>query len=537
MGRKWRKRKLGAIRACVCLVTLCLVILGLTGIEKLVDLGFGDVFAAEADIEPETETETEIETEEEVTPETESETETETVTAPIMKVCVDAGHGGKDGGADDGMGRLEKDDVLRLALLVRDELAARNAEVIMTREDDTFVELSERAAIANRAGVDYFVSLHRNTGEGNGVEIWIHSSADENSDAFKYGSNIMSGLETVGITRNRGVKNGSQSSSDSNLLVNRETEMTSSLIEMGFMNYGEDNQFFDAHLQEYAAAIADGIVNTYKELHPELLAPEAAPASTITGEGSTDPNGNVTSIHIENTPVDVSSLSSALVEWGSGGPVDSLNRPDGCIIDQEKYGHLSSYFIAPMADENDKVVYLTFDIGYTNEYTTSILDTLKEKDVKGVFFATLPVVNEDTEICTRIINEGHELGNHSVSHTNMAAKSVEEQQSELMQVHEATLANYGYEMHLWRYPEGKFSEQGLGIVNNCNYRSVFWSFAHKDWNTDDQPSVSDSLAKCVNSLHPGAIYLLHGISSTNAALLGDFIDQARAQGYRFELLQ
>ena len=525
-SRKRRKRRIGAIRAVICALSLAIVMLGMTGLEKLVDFGLGQVKASES------EAETEIMTETGEVTETETESETETETEPKgldLLVCVDPGHGGKDGGADDGMGRYEKDDNLRLSLAVRDVLVSLGANVIMTREDDTFVGLSERAVFANEAGADYFVSIHRNTGEGNGVEVWVHSASEEGGEQLKYGEAIMAGLEGVGVSRNRGVKKGSQGSSQENLLVNRETQMNSCLIEMGFMNYGEDNALFDQNLEGYAEAIAHGIVDTWKELN--------LPPETEGTEEGVPVNSSETSIHIENQQLDVSSYSSSLVEWGSGGPVDSLNRPDGCIIDQEKYGHLSAYFIAPLEDETDKVIYLTFDIGYTNEYTTSILDTLKEKGVKGVFFATLPVVNEDTEIVTRIINEGHELGNHSVSHTNIPAKSVEEQTRELMDVHEAALAKYGYEMHLWRYPEGKFSEQGLAIVNNCNYRSVFWSFAHHDWVPEDQPDVGEARTKAINALHPGAIYLLHGISATNAAILGDLIDAAQAQGYRFELLQ
>ena len=240
--------------------------------------------------------------------------------------------------------------------------------------------------------------------------------------------------------------------------------------------------------------------------------------------------------HLENPKLDVGSYSSALIEWGSGGGKDNMNRPTGCLIDRDKYGDLGAYFLAPLEDETDKVVYLTFDIGYTNEATTSILDTLKEKGVHGVFFATLPVVRDQKEICNRIINEGHVLGNHSVTHTNMQAKSVEEQTNEIMQVHQAALDNYGYEMHLWRFPEGKFSEQSLAIVNNCNYRSVFWSFAYRDWITDAQPDVAEARRNAIDSLHPGAIYLLHGISTTNAAFLGDLIDAGREQGYRFEAL-
>ena len=95
---------------------------------------------------------------------------------------------------------------------------------------------------------------------------------------------------------------------------------------------------------------------------------------------------------------------------------------------------------------------------------------------------------------------------------------------------------FGYEMKLFRYPAGKFSEQSLAVVNNCGYESVFWSFAYLDYDVDNQPDQAESLQKMKNKMHPGAIYLLHAESATNAAVLGDLIDAAQTQGYSFGTL-
>ncbi len=248
-----------------------------------------------------------------------------------------------------------------------------------------------------------------------------------------------------------------------------------------------------------------------------------------------------TSVAIENTPIEnVESLDGTLINWGSGGQVDEYNRPVGCLQYQEKYGSTyPAYFIGNVDEPEKKVIYLTFDEGYENGYTPSILDTLKEKDVKAVFFCTLPFFKEQPELVQRMIDEGHELGNHSVNHPadGLPSETIAEQENEIMEVHNYVVENFDYTMHLFRYPAGKFSEQSLAILNNCNYRAAFWSFAHYDYNTEDQPDVATSLQKAVDSLHPGAIYLLHAVSSTNTEMLGDFIDQAKAAGYEFELLQ
>lgn len=471
----------------------------------------------------------------------------------VFTVCVDAGHGGKDIGANKGQ-RLEKDDALRMAKALQEYLEENDVRVVMTRDTDDFLKLSARCDIANEARADYLVSLHRNTGEGYGVEAWILSTADEETEA--YANAIMGKLEEAGISRNRGVKKGTQASSKSNYAINVKSYMPSCIVELGFMSSFEDNELMDTKVKEYAAGIGDAIIETYQTYQEKKAEQMAANAGgdgaavsgdglavsgqgAMTDAGSTDPDGNVTSIKLVNDPIDEQSADTALIEWGQGRNYDDLNRPGGCLMYQQKYGDMSAYFLGPWQEGDPKVIYLTFDIGYTNESTVSILNTLKEKGVKAVFFATLPVVNNEPDIVNRIINEGHELANHSVTHPSagLPSETVEEQRAEIMDVHNACLEKYGYEMHLFRFPAGKFSAQSLAIANNCNYRSVFWSWAHADWNPERQPDVASSLQEAVARLHPGAIYLLHGISSTNASMLGDLIDQAQDMGYVFELLQ
>ena len=76
-------------------------------------------------------------------------------------------------------------------------------------------------------------------------------------------------------------------------------------------------------------------------------------------------------------------------------------------------------------------------------------------------------------------------------------------------------------------------EQALALVQSCGYKSLFWSFAYKDWITDSQPDPATALDTMLKKAHPGAIYLLHAVSSTNARVLGDFIDGMREKGFVF----
>lgn len=233
--------------------------------------------------------------------------------------------------------------------------------------------------------------------------------------------------------------------------------------------------------------------------------------------------------------IDLSGLATEVLGWGQGVNFDDLNRPVGSLNYQDKYGTYQAYFIG----DSKPVIYLTFDEGYEYGCTEEILDILKEKNVKAVFFVTLPYAKGNPELVRRMIDEGHQVGNHSVTHPSagLPSQTIEQQKEEIMGCHNYVKENFGYEMHLFRYPAGKFSEQSLAIVNNCNYKSVFWSFAYLDYDVNNQPDETESLQKLVDRLHPGAIYLLHAQSVTNTHILGSFIDRAREKGYSFELFQ
>lgn len=197
-------------------------------------------------------------------------------------VVIDAGHGGYDGGSTaDGVTRLEKDDNLQLALRTEERLKEYDGvTVLMTRSNDEFISLEDRCKLANDAGADLFVSLHRNCAEvGNGVEIWIDSAEDRVDRLLA--EYILELLDDVGISRNRGLKYGFRGVTDENsdnesdsYYVNAHTDMPSCLIELGFLTAEEDNINFDTHLEEYAEAIARGIVELGTDeglYHPATL--------------------------------------------------------------------------------------------------------------------------------------------------------------------------------------------------------------------------------------------------------------------------
>lgn len=229
----------------------------------------------------------------------------------------------------------------------------------------------------------------------------------------------------------------------------------------------------------------------------------------------------------------LSSLSNKSYGWGQGTQTDALNRPVSAVSYQSQFGELGGVFIGP----NEKTIYLTFDEGYENGYTAAILDTLKAKGVTATFFITGDYLNKQPELVQRMIDEGHTVGNHTVNHPNLTKIGISARSDELGGLHEQMEQRFGYTMHLMRPPEGVFSEQILAQAQGMGYQTVLWSFAYKDWDPSNQMATSTAYQKATAALHPGAVYLLHAVSKTNAAILGDFIDEVRRQGYAFGVLE
>lgn len=215
--------------------------------------------------------------------------------------------------------------------------------------------------------------------------------------------------------------------------------------------------------------------------------------------------------------------------YGQGNAKDSANRPTGAVAAQEKYEKYGAVFIAPPSNN----VYLTFDLGYENGYTLKILDTLAERNAKGIFFVTMGYCKSKTaqQIIERIIKEGHILGNHSVSHKSMPTLSVSEMKKEIQGLHDYIKTEYSYEMFLFRPPMGEYSVRSLAVAQSLGYKTMNWSFAYKDWDMGNQPDEAWAKQKMLNDVHGGAIYLIHAVSKTNAAILGDVIDGIRAKGF------
>ena len=203
------------------------------------------------------------------------------------------------------------------------------------------------------------------------------------------------------------------------------------------------------------------------------------------------------------------------------------DRSDATLAILEKYGAVYR------GDETKKAVYLTFDCGYETGTMTTILDTLKAKNVSATFFVNGHYVESAQDMIRRMIDEGHILANHCVNHYDLTAVDSDTFIREVQGLEDLFYTYFpdADPMIYFRPPSGAANEWVLSLADKMGYTTVMWSWAHRDFVDDDQPGLSETIEKIKLGLHNGCVYLLHPESTTNTAILGEMIDWIRSQGY------
>ena len=180
-------------------------------------------------------------------------------------VALDPGHGGEDEGCSR-QGIMEKDINLQIGLRVRDKLEEMGYQVIMTREDDTYLTLDDRVGLANQNGADAFISIHQNSFENaeiSGLETWYYGQ-DSSRDSRRLAQLIHRETVMEAGTGERELRE------DADFYVTTNTSMPACLVETGFLSNEKDREMLSS--PEYQEALSSGIaqgVDLY--FHPKTM--------------------------------------------------------------------------------------------------------------------------------------------------------------------------------------------------------------------------------------------------------------------------
>jgi len=187
--------------------------------------------------------------------------------------------------------------------------------------------------------------------------------------------------------------------------------------------------------------------------------------------------------------------------------------------------------------------YLTFDDGPHRTITPAILDILKEEGIKATFFM-LPYTGND-DIFNRVLDEGHEIGNHSFSHDydKLYGGSVGTFREDILRARRFVEDNYSYSSYSFRFPGGALNQSSsirtprIEVVRELGYRYFDWDIDPNDWRRGRTPEqvTSDVLGNTNGKEH--VIILLHDTYERTLAALPDIISGLREQGYTFDILR
>lgn len=149
---------------------------------------------------------------------------------------------------------------------------------------------------------------------------------------------------------------------------------------------------------------------------------------------------------------------------------------------------------------------ITFDDGPDPRFTSQILDILAEYDVKATFFLVGRHVEEYPDIARRILDEGHDIGNHTYSHRSLVPLHPDRVYQEILRSEEIIAEVTGQRPYLFRPPRGVYSQVVRDIINDRQYTLCLWSISSQDWLEISSREVASRALKPVTG---GDILLFH----------------------------
>ncbi|WP_280771880.1 polysaccharide deacetylase family protein [Salipaludibacillus daqingensis] len=219
-----------------------------------------------------------------------------------------------------------------------------------------------------------------------------------------------------------------------------------------------------------------------------------------------------------------------------GGPEKTRRQDEDPIpLTTLQLQYPDTVFLQGPTTENK--VALTFDDGPDPRFTPSVLDVLQEYDVPATFFLLGSRAEAYPDLTTRILNEGHVIGNHTFWHPDL----VEEGEIDILvrevETTEATLESIiGYQTTLFRPPYGFLYDELVDELINLKYSIIGWSVDSLDW---QEISPDEIISNIYDQMQPGAIVLMHdgtdaeGDQTETIEALQQLIPELQEQGYEF----
>lgn len=182
-----------------------------------------------------------------------------------------------------------------------------------------------------------------------------------------------------------------------------------------------------------------------------------------------------------------------------------------------------------------KQIALTFDSGWLYENTEALLNLLDAYDVKATFFTRGLWAKDHPDLAAEIVNKGHALENHSLTHDHMTLMTDMEVRNEISKTTDIIKQTTNYLPHLFRPPYGEYDERILKILKEEGYPyTILWTVDSHDW-AEELNGVKITKDYLVNRVLENAsdngIILMHVGGYETVKALPEIIDGLRSEGY------
>lgn len=185
-------------------------------------------------------------------------------------------------------------------------------------------------------------------------------------------------------------------------------------------------------------------------------------------------------------------------------------------------------------DTKEKKVAISFDAAWGNEQTRGILDILDRYEVKATFFLVDFWAEKYPDDVAEIWNRGHDIGNHSSTHPDMAHLSAEQIRTELSEAAKRIQEITGHQTVLFRPPFGSYSNNLIQTCESMGYHVIQWDVDSLDWK---QISPELIVERVTRNVGPGSIVLFHNNAEHVLEYLPPVIEKLQADGYQFVLIR
>ncbi len=205
-------------------------------------------------------------------------------------------------------------------------------------------------------------------------------------------------------------------------------------------------------------------------------------------------------------------------------------------------GRVATNIIATVANTSKKLpiysiettnndIALTFDCAWGAEDMPSILDILRENNVKATFFVLGEWAEKFPEVIKRMVEEGHDVANHSDTHPHIASLTYENIKKEIKNANDKIEKLTGKTNNLFRAPYGEYNDNVISAAEELGFYTIQWDVDSLDWKNLGSENI---LNRVLNRTKNGSIILMHNGTEDTANVLDKVIKGLKKKGFNFK---